>query len=203
LGRYPVDLLDKKFGIIGRYLHNMGLGIDESPVMPADYEGQVKSMGHSHTLDRDSYNYSEVKRHILRLSEMVGRRLRQDGYAGRTVSIVVRYADFSTFSKQLTLQYVVDLGKEIGHTALLLLKHFDITRGIRLVGVSVSGLVRNQQLCLMPAQEECTSLTQATDAINDRYGEFTVTWASVLGSEEKQRVIAPGTTYQALLNANS
>jgi len=38
LGRYPVDLLVRRFGLIGRYLHNMGLGIDESPVMPADYE---------------------------------------------------------------------------------------------------------------------------------------------------------------------
>jgi len=134
---------------------------------------------------------------------MVGRRLRQDGYAGRTVSLVVRYADFSTFSKQLTLQYVVDLGKEIGHTALLLLRHFDMAKGIRLVGVSVSGLVRNRQLCLLPAQEECPSLTQATDAINNRYGEFMVTWASVLRREERQKVIAPGTKFPKLAKASS
>ena len=198
LGRFPVDLLVKRFGVIGRSLHNMGRGIDESPVMPYDHEEPVKSMGHSHTLRKDTYDISEVGRYLLKLSEMVGRRLRQEGYAGRTVFLVIRYADYSTHSKQKTLEYFIDNGKEIFKTASFLLKHFDVSKGVRLIGVSLSNLSRHGQTSFLPQEERATFLTRAMDQINDRFGEFTVTWATVLNKDDKQRVIAPGTSIQTL-----
>lgn len=195
LGRFPVDLLVRRFGVIGRYLHNIGLGIDESPVMPYYHEEPIKSMGHSHTLRRDTYSIHEVRRHILRLSEMVGRRLRQEGYAGRTVSLTIRYANYSTLSRQKKLGYFVDAGKEICRAASLLLRHFDVSRGVRMIGVSVSGLVKDIQLCLLPGQERFSDLTEAMDRINDRYGEFTLTWAALLKRESRQRLVAPGSRF--------
>jgi DNA polymerase-4 len=203
LGRYPVGLLVKRFGIIGQYLHNMGLGDDDNPVRPYDEEGSIKSMGHSHTLNRDTFSDFEVKRHILRLSEMVGRRLRQDGYAGRTITLVIRYADFTTFSRQRTLDCSVDTGKQIDQIASLLFKHFDISRGIRLIGVSVSGLVRNTQLSLLSLGIKKDEVTEAMDAINDRHGEFTVTWASVIDGEDQHKVITPGTRISGLSKVDS
>lgn len=198
LGRFPEERLVKRFGIIGRYLHKMGLGIDESPVLPSDYEEPIKSVGHSHTLRKDTHDRVEVKRYLLKLSEMVGRRLRQNGYSGRTVSLVIRYADFSTHSKQKSLGYLVDEGKAIYKIAALLLPSFDVRRGIRLVGVSVSSLVENSQMCFLQEEQSSRVLTGAMDRINDRFGESTVTWASVLKKEEKQKVIAPGTRNQTL-----
>jgi len=197
LGRLPVNILVQRFGVIGRYLHNSSLGIDESPVMHSCHEEPIQSMGHSHTLKWDTYNIHEVKRHILRLSEMVGRRLRQEKYAGKTVSLIIRYTDYTTHSKQKTLQYCIDRGKEINTAALFLLKHFDVSKGIRLIGVGVSNLIRDVQLCMLPGEEARTHLVSAMDVINDTYGECTVTWATLLKRIAKQRVVAPNSQFHA------
>ena len=53
LGRFPVEILKRKFGNTGQQLHDMGLGIDYSPVVPASDQNRVKSVGHSMTLRRD------------------------------------------------------------------------------------------------------------------------------------------------------
>ena len=201
LGRFPEERLVKHFGVIGRHLHSMGLGIDDSPVHITDYEEPIKSVGHSHTMRKDTHDIVEVKRILLRLSEMVGRRLRQNGSAGRTVSLVIRYADFSTHSKQKTLGYFVDEGKTIFQAAVLLLPSFDIERGVRLVGVSVSSLVRNHQTSLLDDETHSGRVTDVMDQLNDRFGECTVTWASILKREEKQKVIAPGTRNRTLSGA--
>lgn len=198
LGRFPEERLVKHFGLIGRYLHNMGLGIDESPVMSFDFEEPIKSVGHSHTLRKDTYEVAEVKRYLLKLSEMVGRRLRQNECAGRTVSLVIRYADFSTHSKQRSLGYCVNDGKAIFKAASLLLLSFQISRGIRLIGVRVSNLATENQICFLEGEKQSDFITRAMDLVNDQFGECTVTWASVLNKEDKQKVIAPGTGNRTL-----
>ena len=200
LGRFPEERLAKHFGVIGRYLHNMGLGIDESPVMHSEYEEPIKSVGHSHTLRKDTFDIDEVKRYLLKLSEMVGRRLRQNECAGRTVSLVIRYADFETHSRQRSFGYCVDDGKDIFKAALLLLPSFEIARGIRLVGVRVSNLVMENQICFLEEEKQSDFITRAMDVVNDQFGECTVTWASFLKKEGKQKVIAPGTRNRTLSN---
>ena len=64
--------------------------------------------------------------------------------------------------------------------------------------MSVSNLVENTQLCFLPEEQNSGILTGAMDHVNDRFGESTVTWASVLTKEKKQKVIAPGTRNRTL-----
>ena len=75
LGRFPVKELVNKFGVIGNKLHQMGLGIDESPVVPIEDTPDAKSVGHSMTLERNVSNGEEMERYLLQLSEMVGRTI--------------------------------------------------------------------------------------------------------------------------------
>lgn len=89
--------------MIGERLKLMAQGIDDSPVIPPGQEPDVKSVGHSMTLDRDVRDMETLERYILQLSEMVGRRMRRGGYTGRTVALTLRYSDFTTFTKRTTV----------------------------------------------------------------------------------------------------
>ena len=91
LGRASIHVLKNRLGVIGERLKLMAQGIDDSPVVPMEQEADAKSVGHSMTLDRDVSDRETLERHILQLSEMVGRRLRRGGYAGRTVALTLRY----------------------------------------------------------------------------------------------------------------
>jgi len=192
LGRYPQAQLVRLFGVIGHHLYKMGLGEDESPVQPYFHEPEAKSMGHSLTLDKDTKDMAVIKRHLLHLSEQVGRRLRKDSYAGRTVSLVLRYEDFSTVVRQHSLKEHLNDGCRIFEVALRLFDElYQPPRFVRLLGVSVSGLVRNVTQATLFSEERSDSLFSAADSVNDRYGEFSLARARVMAPVSGPRVISP------------
>ncbi len=192
LGRHDEKALVAVFGINGSRLKRMGQGVDESPVMPYHHEPATKSMGHSMTLERDTRDMAVIQRHLLQLSEQVGRRLRKDNYAGRTVSLVLRYADFSTFIKQHSLSGYLDDGHRIYQVGLKLFGElYKPPRLIRLLGISVSGLVRELKHEAMFTDQRSGSLFDSVDAINSRYGEFSVARAKLQERSRVPRVISP------------
>ncbi len=175
LGRFPEKSLRIMFGVNAIRLHNIGLGVDESPVLPCFHEPETKSVGHSLTLEQDTRNMAVVRRFLLQLSEQVGRRLRQDGYSGRTVSLVLRYADFTTRVRQRSLACHINDGHRIYSVALRLFEElYQPPRPVRLLGVSVSSLVRNIRQMQLNSPGRSEALFDAADAVNDRYGEFVV-----------------------------
>jgi DNA polymerase-4 len=195
LGRFPVKILRQKFGIVGDHLQRMGLGLDDSPVVPPSESDQVKSVGHSMTLERDVEKREDILRYLLQLAEMVGRRMRRYRVTGRTVCLSVRYADFYTnFSRQLTLSDHTNLSEEIYHGAITLLDSVELTQPVRLLGIKLSNLRRQEeQLSLFTGDTKKTQLAQAMDEVNSRFGEFSVTYGSLLGDGETRgsSVISP------------
>ncbi len=191
LGRYPKGLLKEKFGIIGEKLHDMGLGIDNNPVVVPEAEEEVKSVGHSMTLQRDISDKSSIQRYILQLSEMVGRRVRRYGYSGRTIVLTVRYKDFTTFSRRSSFQKYINKGLDIYQAALGILNSLRLRQAVRLLGISLTNLARSSQLSLFAEDEKNNELVDAMDMINDRYGEFTVTYGSLLSRSREPGVISP------------
>lgn len=194
LGRAPLKQLAARFGIVGERLRDMGLGIDDDPVMEQALqdEEESKSMGHSMTLDEDCSDTTMIERHILQLSEKVGRRLRRGSYSGRTVSLTLRYADFHTFSKQRRLRHAVNHGLDIHAAAVRLLHEIKPGQAVRLVGVSMSGLERNmEQVPLFEEERRRKFIAEAMDDINDRHGEFTVTWGTLARRNNHERIISP------------
>src|SRR5690242_12111725 len=141
LAKFPREFLTYHFGLNGEHMQEAALGADDTPVVPY-YEGiPVKSMGHEVTLSSDVSDREALLATLLRLCDMVGRRLRADHYLGRVVSVKIRDARFRTTIRQRALPGVVDDEHSIFHTATLLLdEHWD-GRPLRLIGVSMSGLV--------------------------------------------------------------
>ncbi len=190
LGRTPTSLLRNKFGIMGEHLKAMGLGLCSRPLYVQ--EPDPKSIGHSMTFPKDLHQRKDIEAEILKLSEMVGRRARKYGFIGKKVSITVRYSDFETFSKQTTLYAYTNHTHEIFKGALSLLNTFRLKDGIRLLGVSLSSLIRdNNQIALFEHIKKAKVLLQTMDTINDKYGDFKIIWASYLEMIEPPHVISP------------
>ncbi len=195
LGRCDEGRLTRKFGIIGRRLKEMGQGIDNSPVIQYGEEEDVKSVGHSSTLERDIDDPAEIRRFLLQLSDMVGSRARRYGVSGKTIHLYVRYADFfSSWGKQTTLKNYINLSDEIYKAALSILATVELEQPIRLLGVTLSNLKQQaEQLPLFEDERKKLFATQAMDKVNDRYGSMAVTFGSLLPGKKKagNRVIPP------------
>jgi DNA polymerase-4 len=191
LGRAPLSLLTRKFGVLGERLQAMGNGMLDRPLELVTPE--PKSIGHSTTFPKDLWKREELEPQFLRLSEMVGRRARRYGYKGRKVTLTVRYADFKTFTKQTTLTvYTNDTG-QIYRTALAILDGIRLKKSIRLLGVSLSSFGSNEQLTLFEEtnHKERAALLRTMDAVNDKYGEYKITWASAATEKKGHGVISP------------
>ena len=192
LGRFPVEVLKRNFGITGERLHCMGLGLDNSPVVPDEEAEEVKSVGHSTTLERDIVERSEILRYLLQLSEMVGRRARKYKVAGRTITLTVRYADFTTFARQESRASHINNSEEIYQATVKILDGIELTQAIRLLGVKISNLRHHtEQLPLFPAERKKALLANAMDDVNNKFGDFSVTFGSLLGKDSGSKVISP------------
>ncbi len=77
LGKSPVAVLNKRFGVIGKRLHEMGLGLDDSPVVPFEEEEDAKSISHSVTLEEDTSDPLVLRKVLSQLSEKVSKRMRR------------------------------------------------------------------------------------------------------------------------------
>jgi len=183
LGAASESLLMSKFGIVGRYLKRMGQGMDHSPVMPFGAQSLVKSMGHAYTLPRDTEDDDEIQGTLLRLAERVARRLRADGYLGRTVGLTIRYGDFVSVLHHNTITYPTDTGMRIFQVAMQLFKTYcePLAQRVRLIGVGVSNLSRGErQLSFLEADRRLSRLDRCLDRVCDRFGEFALVRAKAI-----------------------
>ncbi|MDG1878156.1 MAG: DNA polymerase IV [Acidimicrobiales bacterium] len=122
----------------GLHLHQLAHAVDVRPVV---VDQRAKSIGHEETFPRDLTDGPALRRQLVRRADAVATRLRAAGFAGRTVTIKVRFADFATITRAQTLPEPVDGATPILRIAELLLDRVDTTSGVRLLGLSVSQLV--------------------------------------------------------------
>ncbi len=180
LGKFPISVLTKRFGAIGEGLHEMGLGLDDAPVVPFDMEEDAKSISHSVTLEEDTSDPNILRKVLLQLSERVSRRMRKEGFYGKRIAITVRYSDFFTFSKQKTLSKWVNSGNEIFQVASEIFKSISHPKPIRLLGVGMSLLKKEgYQLDLFEKRDKKDNLLKAMDRVNERFGDWILTWAGL------------------------
>ncbi|MEK6568584.1 MAG: DNA polymerase IV [Candidatus Omnitrophota bacterium] len=192
LAKADPGLLRKRFGIGGEILKQMGAGKDDATIMPFGYEPKACSIGHSMTLEHDISACADIARCILGLSDMVGRRMRREGLSGRTISVVFRYSDFHTFSRQKKIPASTDDTRVIYSQAMAIIGNTSLSKPLRLLGVSVSGLEKNQEdFFLFEEDARRKKLSWALDSINGRFGEGVLRFAALLGTDEPDRVISP------------
>ncbi len=171
LARQPERDLIRLFGKYGHDLWRHANGQDDSPVEP---EHTIKSISSETTFERDISDPRRLRQTMQELAEQVGRRLRKQGMDAGTVRIKVRWPDFSTQTRQVSLRQATSEDSVIMAAAWdLLEKAWDRTRPIRLIGVGVSGLtqgVRQLSLWETPAEKE-RKLLDAMDELKERYGK--------------------------------
>jgi DNA polymerase-4 len=192
LGRASLPLLTKKFGIMGERLKEMGCGRMERPIVAESPE--PKSIGHSITVPKDISEREEINSCLLRLSEKVGHRARRYGHKGRKIALTIRYSDFKTFTKQSTLPVSTNDTGEIYRSIISILDKIHLKRPIRLLGVSLSDLAKEEgQLFLFDqaAREKKSALAKAVDSVNEKFGEHTIIPASTIQQDDGPGVISP------------
>ena len=172
IARWPEDDLARRFGKTGSDLAARARGIDNSPV---ESESETKSVSKEVTFARDVRDGEALRRTLRQLSDGVGRQLRKEGLNGRTVKIKLRWTDFTTLTRQVTLNSPTQHDDDIYAAALELFgKTWPEGRAVRLVGVGVSGFDGGgYQIGLWdaPTLEEDRRLELALDKLKDRFGE--------------------------------
>jgi DNA polymerase-4 len=129
----------------GAWLHAAAHGRDERPIVTAS---EPKSISRETTFERDLSavrDRAELSRIFTWLAERVAADLERKGYCARTIGIKLRFEDFRTVTRDLTLEAPVADAQAIRRAAGLCLKRIDLTRRIRLLGVRAGALVPAQE----------------------------------------------------------
>ena len=138
LAHLPENELVSMFGKNGHDLAMHARGIDDRPIVT---EHKIKSISQETTFARDVRDETTLRTTVFELSEMVGRRLRASSLSATTVKLKIRWPDFTTLTRQMTLTHPTDQDSEISTIALQLLgKIWKSSQPVRLIGVGVSGL---------------------------------------------------------------
>jgi DNA polymerase-4 len=196
LAHTPVRTLRRAVGDhLGRHLHDLAWGVDDRQVVARTSGGYFgvlggdpdKSMGANETFGHDTDDRASIVRELLRLTHRVTNRMRVAGVAGRTVTLTVRFADFTTITRSRTLPEATDVTQEIYRQAVRSYDALGLQRArIRLVGVRVEGLVPRdrvqRQLVLGERDRGWAEADRAADRVVRRFGTGTVLPASLLGS---------------------
>ena len=188
LARYPVDVLKRRFGAIGEDMWRSANGVDDSPV-DADSMKQAKSIGHQFTLPSDCKGEG-LKSVILEMADLVAYRVRNGGYAGRTVVLYLKDPGFQWMSRAQMLPEFTDLSADIARTALnLLSEHWHLNWPVRMVGVSLANLAKRriEQMDLFGEKERQRKVELACDQVRNRFGKAAVLRAASLPSSSKSR----------------
>ena len=127
----------------GRRLATLAKGEDDRPV---ESFRETKSVGHEETFAADLRDLESLHRHVVRMADGVASRLREADLRGRTITLKVRYPDRSTISRSQTLQTPTSSARAIAAVAGALLCSVEVTRGVRLLGLSLSALVRGSAM---------------------------------------------------------
>ncbi|OUC96544.1 DNA polymerase IV [Streptosporangium minutum] len=183
LAGVPVATLQRQLGqAAGAHLAALAWGRDERPVTP---NAPDKSIGAEETFVTDVADPVKIRRELLRLSERVAARLREGGHVGRTVSVKLRRADFSTISRSRTLREPTDVAQTLYTTACDLYAAAGLDRDrLRLVGVRVENLSpageATRQLGLGERETGWREAEQAMDRAARRFGRDVVLPASLV-----------------------
>jgi DNA polymerase-4 len=160
------------FGKTASEIRDRSRGIDNSPI---SLEHEAKSVSNETTFAKDVSDQPYLLEVLHQLSEKVGSRLRNSNVAGNTLQIKLRYSDFSTITRQVTLPVFTNQDSEIFAAATTLFKmHWAKGMPVRLLGVGVSGLgAPLRQLDLWEKQDGLREqqLLKAIDQLKDRYGK--------------------------------
>lgn len=180
--------LTDRFGKAGAYLHDRARGIDPTPVVGGPRE--AKSVSREVTFGRDVDDDAELRRVMLAHADSVGEELRASGKRARTVTVKLRWADFTTFVRSRTVESPLQSTQELHREGLVLLDALTAQVGVhpvRLIGLGATNLIDDVvQLAFEDAPvRQRETLDHAIDALRQRFGAGSV-------SRGRPRAARPG-----------
>jgi len=193
LAKFDEDFLEEHFGKWGLALAGKARGEDAGGWFDSDVgaDTAAKSISHEHTYDVDTNDVEQIESTLMRLSEMVGRRLREARLHARTVQLKLRYKDFSTITRAHTLGRPTQLDTEIfENIRLLFRKNWRRGEPVRLLGVHASSFdVEPEQGDLIEGnrREKWQQALQAVDRLRDKFGESSVNLATGMKGGFRER----------------
>jgi DNA polymerase IV len=181
LARLQEDVLEERFGKWGLALAGKARGEDAGGWFDAEVgeHEDPKSISHEHTFNEDTANQAQLEATLMRLSEMVARRLREHSFYARTIQLKLRYKDFTTITRAHSLPEPTQLDTEIfQQIRFLFRKNWKKGAEIRLLGVHVSSFEETpaSQMDLLDGgrHQRWQQAMAAADKLRDRFGESSV-----------------------------
>ena len=187
LQELPLDRLEEIFGRWGTALFRKAHGIDSYEFF---VDAEPKSLSHNQTFGTDTNNRSQLESTLSYLCQRASKRLRDSGLHARTVTLTLRYADFTTITRSHTLKEPSDLDAEfLKAFRELFARAWDGAAMLRLVGVDLSTFSAGSgQLELLDSgrREKLERLARATDKLRDRFGFSKVQFGGSLRARDRR-----------------
>ena len=185
--------LEDRFGKWGMALAGKARGEDAGGWFDTEVgeDTGAKSISHEHTYNEDTADASQLEATLMRLSEMVGRRLRESNLHTRTVQLKLRYKDFTTITRAHTLPAPTQLDTEIfEQMRALFRKNWKKGAQVRLLGVQTSSFESQpEQINLLEGnrQQRWKDALAAADRLRDKFGESSVKLAAGMRGTFRER----------------
>jgi DNA polymerase-4 len=194
LARLEDSELESRFGKWGLALAGKARGEDAGGWFDNEVgaDTEAKSISHEHTYNEDTADPSQIESTLMRLSEMVGRRLREANFYARTIQLKLRYKDFTTLTRAHTLPSPTQLDTEIfEQVRTLFRKNWKKGAQVRLLGVHASSFSSSQpdQINLLEGgrQQRWKDALAAADRLRDKFGESSVKLATGMRGTFRER----------------
>jgi DNA polymerase IV len=194
LARLDDAFLETHFGKWGLALAGKSRGLDAGGWFDTEIGADTdpKSVSHEHTFNEDTGDEAVLEATLARLSEMVGRRLREGGLKARTVQLKLRYSDFSTITRAHSMERPTQIDTEIFDQARALFhRNWKVGGRVRLLGVHTSSFEdTDEQMDLFDGgkHERWRQALEAADRLRDKYGNSAVSLAAGLKGGFRERV---------------
>ncbi len=186
--------LAARFGRWGLALAGKARGADAGSWFDAEVgaEGDPKSISHEHTYHEDTRDRERLETTLLKLSEMVSKRLREHRLYARTIQLKLRYENFSTITRACSLDHATQLDQEVAGSVIRLFRQaWDEKTPIRLLGVHAGNLQAAEgQMSLLeePQTARLRNAFRSVDHIRNRFGDASVSLAKTLGAGIREKV---------------
>jgi DNA polymerase-4 len=193
LARFDEAFLQEHFGKWGLALAGKARGEDAGGWFDTEVgaDTDAKSISHEHTYNEDTADTEQIESTLMRLSEMVGRRLREGRLHARTIQLKLRYHDFTTITRARSLPAPTQLDNEIFEQARALFrKNWSQGTKVRLLGVHASSFEdESMQADLLDGarRQRWQQALSAADRLRDKFGESSVSLASGLKGGFRER----------------
>ncbi len=174
------SVLERRLGgALGRHIFDLAQGRDDRPVEP---DSEAKSLSVEQTYEVDLRGWDLVDSELLAHADRLASRLRRAGLLARTISLKLRYADFTTLTRSETSSGGTDVARDLHHVGRRLARRLDVDRPVRLIGLGATNLVPKQAPRQLRVGDsgQWDRVSDAVDAVRERFGRDSIEPAGLL-----------------------